>query len=98
MMTAMQILKREYPGDDAWRNYVSAFSTGWETNPSQTKFIGKFGDHEISVVLSGLLGERSLAWFDRPTGALENLSPAEVLNGAQDGRLILRSLIMRLPV
>ena len=98
MMTALQILKREYPGNVAWRNDVAAFLIGWETNPDQKKFIGKFGDHEFSMVLSGLLGERSLAWFDRPTRALENLSPAEILNGIQDGRLILRSLIMRLPV
>ena len=97
-MTALQTLKDEYPGDFAWQRYVAACSTEWKTVPDQGKFIGKFGDYEIAVVLSSLLGERSLAWFDRPIEALENLSPADVLKNDQDGKIILRSLIMRVPV
>ena len=97
-MTALQILKDEYPGDAAWQNYVAAFSIKWKTISDQKKFVDKFGDYEISVVLSSLLGERSLAWFDRPINALENLSPADVLKNIQGGKVIVRSLIMRLPV
>ena len=97
-MTALQTLKDEYPGDAAWQNYVATYSTEWKAVSDQGRFVGKFGDYEIAVALSSLLGERSLAWFDRPIGALENLSPADVLKNDQDGKIILRSLIMRLPV
>ena len=98
MMSALQILKDEYPGEAAWQNYVAAFLVGWKAIPDQKKFIDKFRDYEISVVLSSLLGERSLTWFDRPIGALENLSPADVLKNDRNGKVIVRSLIMRLPV
>ena len=97
-MTVLRTLKDEYPGDAAWQNYVAAFSIGWKAISDQKKFTDKFGDYEISMVLSSLLGERSLAWFDRPIGALDNLSPADVLMNNQDGKVIVRSLIMRLPV
>ena len=78
----IEILVAEYPGDSVWTHFA--------------KTIGATDDKILSVA-NALLGAGSAGWLQSPVPALDGKSPQEVLDHFPDGRLIVRSLIMRMP-
>jgi GGDEF domain-containing protein len=96
-MGAIDVLLREYPGDHAWQNFVDVFRPAWAQQQDKAKYISALGGEEFAIVLTASMGDRSVAWFETPVGALEQRSPASVLKDEPSGRTILKSMLMRMP-
>lgn len=96
-MNDLQILRDEYPGDAAWRYFVSVFKDDWDTVNDKSRYIRAFDNEDLAIVLSIKMGDRSLLWFDQANMALENQSPRTVLKNQIMGDRILRTLLMRIP-
>jgi uncharacterized protein (DUF2384 family) len=96
-MGAIQILRDEYPGDNAWDRFVAVFRPSWESRTDKEFYLRHLKSEDVAVVLAGDMGNRAIEWFSSPAQALENRSPRDVLESEQFGLLILRSLLMRMP-
>lgn len=94
-MTSIDVLRDEYPGDVAWARYVEAVCKGL-SSPQQFPALEDI-DAETARVITALFGERASEWWLSPVRALGNSAPSEVFRRAPKGRVILRSLLMRLP-
>ena len=96
-MSVLDVLRDEYPGDDAWRKFVDVFRSDWTRREDKEFYISKFGDEEIAIVLSASLGLDAINWSDRPIGALGKRAPINVLTSDPSGTRIIRTLLMRMP-
>lgn len=96
-MSAIDVLRNEYPGDEAWHRFVMVFRPHWVTWQDKDSYLAKFGDEEIAVVLTASMGTYSIDWFDKPCGALGKRTPADVARNEVLGNVILRTLLMRMP-
>lgn len=96
-MDAIEVLRDEYPGEQAWRRFVEVFLPEWERWPDKQLAQARLVDEEIAAVLTSYLGPSAYAWFEKPIGALAMRSPLDVLNNDADGLAIIRSLLMRMP-
>lgn len=95
-MSAIAVLRDEYPGDAAWQRFVSVFRAEWAERTNRPYFMATIGDEDVAIVLAASLGERAIAWFKTPIGALDKRTPAEVQK-LPAGNRILRTLLMRMP-
>lgn len=92
----LQILRDEYPGEEAWKNYVDAFREEWDARQDQALLLAKFPE-DLAIPLAWHFGDRAWDWYTHAIPALGNRTPRSVHRGA-DGDVILRSAIMRIPV
>lgn len=97
-MSVIYILRKEYPGDEAWKKFVSIFRPSWNSCGDKTTYLQALKNEELAVVLFATMGARSLDWFCTPVRALDNKSPEHVLSAEHEGLKILRSCIMRMPL
>ncbi len=97
-MAAIPVLIDEFPGTAAWQRFVDVFRPGWAEVADQSAWLNAVGDEEIAIVLSVAMGEKALAWMDRPVGALDRLSPRTVLETVPSGIKAVKSLLMRMPL
>lgn len=95
-MGSIRIMREEYPGDAAWNRFVAVFRSSWEICTDKEFYLCNFKDEELALVLAGDMGSQSIEWFSTPIRALENRSPADVLENEMSGLQILRSLLMRM--
>jgi hypothetical protein len=96
-MSTIDVLRDEYPGDDAWHRFVSVFRPAWEKLTDKDHYRSKFIDEEISIVLAVTMGGRADEWFNKPIGALGKRAPLDVMKSEPSGAKIIRSLLMRMP-
>ena len=96
-MSTIDVLRDEYPGDDAWQKFVSVFRPDWERLTDKELYRSKFGDDEIAIVLAVTMGSRADEWFNKPIGALGKRAPFDVMKNEPSGTKIMRSLLMRMP-
>ena len=87
-----------YPGDRAWEDYVSAFQNDWLKLKNKHFFLDVTGDEGFAIVLSYILENNIVRWFEKSIPALGGHSPREVLNKCDNGKNVLRALIMKMPV
>jgi hypothetical protein len=96
-MDRLNVLRDEYPGDDAWRRFVDVFRPAWVERPDKGKVVSAIGDEEFAIVLVDSMGDRAIEWFSTPIGALDKRTPSDVLSNEPSGRTIIRTLLMRMP-
>lgn len=96
-MIAIDVLRDEYPGDDAWRQFVSVFRQAWSLWEDKDSYSSTLGDQEIAIVLTTSMGALALDWFTKPCGALGKRAPIDVLKNEPYGINIIRTLLMRMP-
>jgi hypothetical protein len=97
-MSAIAVLKNEYPGDKAWQEFVSFFRTDWEMRPDKEIYLSTIRDHELASVLSSSMGIAAVNWYLQPVQALDNRAPNEVMENEVLGLRVLRTLLMRMPI
>jgi len=96
-MNAVDTLKIEYPGNDAWEKFVSVFRPAWTQWQDKEKYLRIMHDEELAIVLTATIGARCTTWFVSACGALDKRSPEEVLIYEGDGINVIRTLLMRMP-
>jgi hypothetical protein len=96
-MSRLDILRQEYPGDEAWEHFFDVFRRAWLERPDQAEFLSAIGDEQIAIVLAVSMGDRAIKWSSNPIGALDGRSPADVLANEPAGSRIVRTLLMRMP-
>lgn len=96
-MNTIDVLREEYPGDDAWQRFVDVFRPAWKDWLEKSLYLTDLGDDEIAVVLTATMGYRSKDWFNQPCKALEGRAPSDVLQNELFGKQIVRHLLMRMP-
>jgi len=94
--TILEILRDEYPGDEAWKNYVDCFRPDWEARQDQAQLREKLPE-DLAIVLSWHFGDRAWRWYTQPVPALGGKTPQSVHSGPS-GETTLRNCIMRIPV
>lgn len=90
----LSVLYNEYPGDDAWIEYLSCFP---DIDPKLAEQIPI--KPEFTKVLFWKKGDdiaRVESWLNKPIPALDGKTFYEVLK-LKEGRTILRTAIMRMP-
>jgi len=90
----LSILYSEYPGDDAWNEYISCFPDIDAKLAEQMPI-----EAEFAKALYWNKGEdlaRVKSWLKKPVPALDGKTFYEVLK-LKEGRTILRTAIMRMP-
>ena len=93
-MTEIEILARDYPGDDAWQRFVSAYDS------PQREDLPKLSlDIDILQVTTNYFGNSQKAenWLQKELPPLGGASVVEVFGDEVSGRNIVRHLLMRLP-
>jgi hypothetical protein len=95
MVSSIDVLRDEYPGDDAWDRYVDAVSK--ISSPPKAILMLDGLDLTTSQVICSLLGERAQSWWTSPVRALDDCSPFVTFRDNPAGRRILRTLLMRFP-
>jgi hypothetical protein len=96
-MASIDVLRDEYPGDEAWRRFVDVFQPAWTGRVDKEPYREKLGNEDFAVVLTATMGGHALEWFNKPLGALGKRTPAEILQSEPSGDRILRTLLMRMP-
>jgi hypothetical protein len=97
-MSSLTSLLIGYPGEPAWQRLVDVFRPAWSGRGDHEALLVAVDDDEsIAIVLDASFGNRSLAWFEQPVKALEGHTPKQILNDYAGGKIILKSLLMRLP-
>lgn len=98
-MPTLDVLRDEYPGDDAWYKYAAVF------RPSTIDADGKAvvqmvpQDESLAEALIGLFGPKEAAhWLRKPNDVLDGRSPNDVIMTFHDGYRIVRHAIMRIPI
>lgn len=97
-MAAIPTLIEEFPGEAAWQRFVEVFRPGWAAIDDKPAWRAAAGDEDIAIVLSVAMGEKALAWLERPVGALDKLAPRVVLATVPLGVKAVKSLLMRMPL
>lgn len=88
----LSILYKEYPGDDAWRKYVSNFS-----DLDKSILLGLGIDEDIAKAIAWHVGNKYVEnWLKKEIPGLDNNTPLDILK-LKEGKIILRSAIMRMP-
>jgi uncharacterized protein (DUF2384 family) len=90
-------MAEEYPGDAAWRNFVSTFRGERQLQQDYSALLAEIPDEEVGIVLAALMGARCLDWMRRPCRALDDKTPEEVIKSGESGRRTVRTLLMRMP-
>ncbi len=88
------VLLNEYPGDDAWDQFVSTFPEIYIDFIDQIPI-----DADILKVLywkKGNNADRVLNWLGKPIPALDGNTVFDILK-MQEGKTVLRTAIMRMP-
>ena len=96
-MSAINILRDEYPGDDAWQKFVAVFRPAWDSLQDKDSYRSSLNDEEIAIVLAASMGEHAPHWFNKPCGALNKRAPIDVLKNEPAGINVIRTLLMRMP-
>lgn len=98
-MSALETLRFEYPGDDAWAAYAAVFAPPADAiDPDMARMLVP-QDEELASTLIGIMGRaEASAWIDRSIPALDAMSPAQVIATLPGGCRIVRHLVMRMPV
>jgi hypothetical protein len=96
-MNVIDVLRNEYPGDDAWRAFVDVFRSPWADWQEKNLYSKELGDEEIAMVLATSMGARSKDWFNQPCKALGGRVPSDVFENEPLGKIIIRNLVMRMP-
>lgn len=96
-MNQRNILSDEYPGDAAWRRFVTAFCGAFEVRQDQSACLAGISDQEIAVVLAARMGAQGINWMQDPCRALDDKTPREVLESGESGKKAVRTLLMRMP-
>jgi hypothetical protein len=94
LSNTLLVLLNEYPGDDAWEQFVSNFPEVCIDHIDQNSI-----DADILKVLywkKGRNAERVLRWLGKPIPALDGNTVFNIME-MQEGRTILRTAIMRMP-
>lgn len=93
-MSGLDVLVREYPGDQAWQDYVDAWKDmGASPDPDVAKLVG---DDGLALVLDAHFDDYALRWLEDRPPVLDGQQPLDVLRGA-DGMKIMRTVLMRFP-
>lgn len=88
----LSILYEEYPGDDAWSEYVSSFP---EIDCSI--FSNLNIDDDIAKAVVWHAGSKfAVKWLTKKIPSLDYQRPIDVME-LQEGNVILRSVLMRMP-
>src|SRR5471030_1592676 len=86
-----------YPGDQAWQDYVSAFEKDWNERNDKELFLSFFKDRELAVVISYHFDSRENAfeWFESSDiPALKGLgSPKDLVLSGSAGMNCVRSVL-----
>lgn len=96
-MSAIDVLRNEYPGDEAWAKFVTVFRPAWDLWQDKKLHSSILGDEEIAIVLTASMGVQAVDWFSRPIGALGKKAPGDILKNEPMGLNIIRTLLMRMP-
>jgi uncharacterized protein (DUF2384 family) len=96
-MSVINILRDEYPGDDAWKRFVAVFRPVWEKSQGKEFDISRFGDEGVAIVLRVSMGDSASDWFNRPCGSLGKRAPVDVMASESLGVNVIRTLLMRMP-
>lgn len=96
-MSAIDVLRNEYPGDEAWKQFVAVSRPTWDLWHDKKLHSSILGNEEIAIVLTASMGEQAVDWFARPIGALGKRAPSDVLKNELMGINIIRTLLMRMP-
>jgi hypothetical protein len=96
-MNVIDVLRTEYPGDEAWQRFVEVFRPAWEGWQEKSLYSKELGDEEIAMVLTTSMGYRSQDWFNQSCKALGGRVPSDVLLNEPLGKQIVRTLLMRMP-
>ncbi len=96
-MSAIDVLRDEYPGDGAWHQFVSVFRPAWDLWQDKDSYSLALGDQEVAIVLTASMGIHAPDWFAKPCGALGKRAPIDVLKNEPNGINIIRTLLMRMP-
>lgn len=95
-MNSIDILRNEYPGDQAWQAFVDVFRPAWKLRQDGDLYRLNIGDEEIAIVLTALMGARASDWFVNPCAALGRRAPCDVLRNEHSGLKVIRSFLMRM--
>ena len=88
----LSILYDEYPGDEAWSDYVSNFP-----DIDNSIFSSLYIDDDIAKAIVWHTGsEFAVKWLAKKIPSLDYLKPIDVME-LQEGKVILRSALMRMP-
>lgn len=93
-MSYLKTLNLEYPGDEAWKRFVNTVS-----KTETSKLLNIKIDNDIFNVATYHIGnmEKAIEWLDKEVPALDGKSPYEVFTNEINGKIIIRSLLMRMP-
>jgi hypothetical protein len=94
-MSAIDTLRREFPGDELWHDFASAVLREVDVPRLEAVFDGI--DVETAQVIKALAGDRAPVWYTSRVPALDGATPSQVVAEFADGPLIIRSLLMRFP-
>lgn len=94
-VTSLDVLRDEYPGNDAWASFVSSTFQRRDVSVLAPELITV--DADIASVVTALLGDCSSDWWSTPVKALGGAAPSDVFHEVPSGAQIVRSLLMRFP-
>lgn len=97
-MIGLEHLIAEYPGDERWNAFVESCGVGWDQYDGKTALMSKLQDEDIAVVLNHILGNNALDWLQSQVPALNGMTPLDVLANGHKGKIVIRSLLMRMPM
>jgi hypothetical protein len=98
LMDAISILKNEYPGDEAWVNYLSVFADNLDAQDDKSQYLAVIPDKQLAAILAVKMGKNATIWFSSPCPALEKRTPKDVFENEPMGGRVLRTLLMRMPI
>ena len=90
--SSLDILRDEYPGDEAWTDFAACY------RPADDEPTLDLKDASLAATLVGRMGyEQAAVWLDSPVPALDGMTPRAVIASFADGNQILRHVVMRMP-
>jgi uncharacterized protein (DUF2384 family) len=98
MMSAIETLLADYPGDDAWTEYRKVFQSAWLEIKDKDRFLKSLHNEDLAAVLSVTMGAHAIDWFCSPISALDGESPYSIVKRHPFGLTIVKSLLMRMPL
>ncbi|WP_330961312.1 hypothetical protein [Photobacterium sp. 53610] len=92
----LKVLYNAYLGENAWNVFVSGLRSAC-VNPND--LLDLTIPEDIAKVILSKVGpiEHTRRWLVLPVPALSNYNPLDILKNYEEGEIILRSVLMRMP-
>lgn len=90
-----EVLKEEFPGEAAWKNFYEIFKDNWSNVRNKDDYLQVIPDEAIAMVIAVRMGVRGLDWFLAPCPALDGNTPQDIFHSSEGAKAI-KTLVMRM--